>query len=254
MKTKITILGSGSSIGVPRIDGYWGNCNRNNKKNIRTRCSIMIKKGNNSILIDSSPDIRNQFLSNKINNLSYVLYTHPHADQLHGINELRPFYWKNKKKIKIFSDRSTIKYIKEKFNYCFEPVKGYVPFLDANTIKNSSITFGEKSEKIIFSTINLNHGKISSLGYIFEKVAYFSDCNGINKKYFKQLINLKCLIIDCLKIQKHPSHFSLNEALEIANKLNIIGTSDYVRVSELKKQAVQKLIDNVDHSQVLDVV
>ena len=86
MKTKITILGSGSSIGVPRIDGHWGNCDRNNKKNIRTRCSIMIKKGNNSILIDSSPDIKNQFLTNKISNLSYVLYTHPHDDQLHGIN------------------------------------------------------------------------------------------------------------------------------------------------------------------------
>ena len=158
-------------------------------------------------------------MTNKISNLSYVLYTHPHADQLHGINELRPFYWKNKKKIEIFSNKSTIKYIKEKFNYCFEPVKGYIPFLEAKAIKNSFLTLGKKAEKINFSTINLNHGKISSLGYIFEKVAYFSDCNGINKKYFKQLMNLKCLIIDCLKIQKHPSHFSLNEALEISNKL-----------------------------------
>ena len=97
MKAKLIILGCGSSVGVPRIDGFWGNCNKNNKKNIRTRCSAIILKGSNSILIDTSPDIRNQLINNKIKNISSVIYTHEHSDQTNGLFELRPFYWKNKK-------------------------------------------------------------------------------------------------------------------------------------------------------------
>ena len=97
MKSKLIILGSGSSVGVPRIDGYWGNC-KIKKKNIRTRCSAIILKGSNSILIDTSPDIRNQFLLNKIKDISSVLITHKHADQTSGLFELRPFFWKYKKK------------------------------------------------------------------------------------------------------------------------------------------------------------
>ena len=98
MKSKLIILGSGSSVGVPRIDGYWGNC-KINKKNIRTRCSAIILKGSNSILIDTSPDIKNQFLSNKIKDISSVLITHRHADQTSGLFELRPFFGNIKKKL-----------------------------------------------------------------------------------------------------------------------------------------------------------
>ena len=98
MRTKLIILGCGSSVGVPRIDGFWGNCNRNNKKNIRSRCSAIIIKGSNSILIDTSPDIKNQILSNKIKNISSILFTHEHADQTNGLFEIRPFYWNTKKR------------------------------------------------------------------------------------------------------------------------------------------------------------
>ena len=100
MKARLIILGSGDSMGVPKIDGSWGNCNRNNKKDIRTRCSAIILKGNNAILIDTSPDIRNQLITNKIKNVSSVIYTHEHADQTNGLFELRPFFWKYKKKNK----------------------------------------------------------------------------------------------------------------------------------------------------------
>ena len=96
MKSKLIILGCGSSVGVPRIDGYWGRCKKKDK-NIRTRCSAIIMKGSNSIVIDTSPDIKYQFLSNKIKNLSSVLLTHKHADQTLGLFELRPFFWKYKK-------------------------------------------------------------------------------------------------------------------------------------------------------------
>ena len=98
MRSKLIILGCGSSVGVPRIDGVWGNCNKDNKKNKRTRCSAIIIKGSNSILIDTSPDIKSQLLSNKIKNISSVLFSHEHADQSNGLFELRPFFGNIKKK------------------------------------------------------------------------------------------------------------------------------------------------------------
>ena len=97
-KDKIIILGSGSSVGVPRIDGYWGRANKNDLKNNRTRCSIYIKYKSLNILIDTSPDIRSQLLKNKITKIDNVIYTHDHADQTHGINELRPFFLEEQKK------------------------------------------------------------------------------------------------------------------------------------------------------------
>ena len=98
MTTKFTILGCGSSMGVPRVDGYWGECNAKEKKNYRTRCSALVSTRNKNILIDTSPDLRFQMLKNKIKNIDIVLYSHLHADQTHGINDLRAFYIKHKKK------------------------------------------------------------------------------------------------------------------------------------------------------------
>ena len=98
MSLKLTILGCGSSLGIPRIDGYYGKCDPNNKKNIRSRCSALIRSKNINILIDTSPDLKSQLLKNKVKNIDKVFYTHSHADQTHGINELRVFSLKNKKK------------------------------------------------------------------------------------------------------------------------------------------------------------
>ena len=134
MKTKLIILGSGNSLGVPRIDGNWGKCESKNKKNFRTRCSAIILRGSNSILIDTSPDIRKQFVDNKIKNISSVIYTHEHADQTNGIFELRPFYWKNKKKIDIYGNKKTINLLKKRFDYCFKKTRFYPPIIKANII------------------------------------------------------------------------------------------------------------------------
>ena len=117
MKTKFIILGCGSSLGVPRIDGFWGNCNRNNKKNLRSRCSAIIIKGSNRILIDVSPDVKKQLLSNNIKNVSSVIFSHEHADQTNGLFELRPFYWKNRKKINIYGNLNTISHLKKRQGY-----------------------------------------------------------------------------------------------------------------------------------------
>ena len=134
MKTKLTILGCGSSEGVPRIDGFWGNCKKNNKKNSRSRCSAIINKGQNSVLIDTSADLKHQFLSNKIKNISSVILTHDHADQTNGLFELRPFFWKYKKKINIYGDFKTITSIEKRNDYLFKKIGIYNPIAKTNII------------------------------------------------------------------------------------------------------------------------
>jgi phosphoribosyl 1,2-cyclic phosphate phosphodiesterase len=217
MKSKLIILGCGSSIGVPRIDGYWGNCKKN-IKNIRTRCSAIIIKGSNSILIDTSPDIKNQLLSNKIKNISSILFTHEHADQTNGLFELRPFYWIHKKRINIYANSSTIKYLKKSQQYLFKKVGDYPPIIKSHILKKN-FSLGNKKTKITFKTILVDHGKIKSIGYIFEKTAYISDCNDLSIVKNKLLKKLNYLIIDCLKFEKHPTHFNLEEVLKIHQQL-----------------------------------
>ena len=215
---KLIILGSGSSIGSPWITNNWGKCNKNNKLNRRTRCSAFIKKGSLSIAIDTSPDIKQQFIKNKIKSLDYVLYTHEHADQTSGIFELRPFFWQNKKRIDIFANKRTLKILKKKYDYLFFGGQGYVPIMNGNLIKKK-FSLTKNNSSIIFKTISVKHGQIKSTAYIFSKVAYISDCNGIEKKDFIKLKKLKVLIIDCLKEKEHPSHYNLNKAIKLSKTL-----------------------------------
>ena len=218
MITRLIILGCGSSVGVPRIDGVWGSCNKNNKKNIRTRSSAIIIKGKNSILIDTSADLRCQLLSNKIKNISSVILTHEHADQTNGLFELRPFFWRHKKKINIYGDTVTMNLIKKRHDYLFKKIGSYPPIVQSNIIK-SKFSLGRSSEKIFFKAIKVKHGKTNSQGYIFENTAYISDCNDLSIINMKELKNLKYLIIDCLKLKKHFSHFNLRESLYVHQKL-----------------------------------
>ena len=218
MKSKLIILGCGSSVGVPRVDGFWGNCKKNNKKNYRTRCSAIIIKGSNSILIDSSPDLKYQLLSNKIKNISSVIFTHEHADQTNGLFELRPFFWKNKKKINAYGDVFTMNLLKDKQDYLFKGIKSYPPIIRSNLVK-SKFTLGKANEKISFESIKVKHGETNSLAFIFEKTAYISDSNDLSIIKMRKLKNLKYLIIDCLKLKKHPSHFNLDESLYIHHHL-----------------------------------
>ena len=218
MITRLIILGCGSSVGVPRIDGIWGSCNKNNKKNIRTRCSAIIIKGKNSILIDTSADLRCQLLSNKIKNISSVILTHEHADQTNGLFELRPFFWRHKKKINIYGDTVTMNLIKKRHDYLFKKIGSYPPIVQSNIIK-SKFFLGRSSEKIFFKAIKVKHGKTNSQGYIFENTAYISDCSDLSIINMKELKNLKYLIIDCLRLKKHHTHFNLSESLYVHQKL-----------------------------------
>ena len=215
MKNKFTILGCGSSLGSPWITNYNGNLIRHSK-NQRTRCCAHIQKGNLSVLIDTSPDIKYQFLKNKIRSLDAIMYTHEHADQASGIFEMRPFYWKNKKKIPVYGSKRTIKALLSKYTFCFKPRFGYKPIMTSNIIKNKfTININNKSLKI--RSFDVQHGMIKATGYLFDKVAYISDCNKIPKSSLKSLYNLNFLIVDCLKIEKHPSHFNFKDAIDLIN-------------------------------------
>ncbi len=214
---KFIILGCGSSMGVPRPDGFFGNCNPKNKKNYRTRCSALIKTNKENILIDTSPDLRQQLLNNKIKNIDKVFYSHAHADQTHGINDLRTFFIKNKKPIDTYADLKTSKYLKKTFSYCFTNNSNEYPAILKLKKISKKIFINDTYRKIRVKPIKVNHGKVISICYIFDKkLAYISDVNEIFEKDFKHFMNLKYLIIDCLwNRNSHPSHFNLEKSLEI---------------------------------------
>ena len=213
MKKKFTILGCGSSLGSPWITNFRGNLKKNSK-NTRTRCSAHVQYGDISVAIDTSPDIRNQFLRNKIKSLDAIIYTHEHADQTSGIFEMRPFYWKNNKKIPVYGSHRTIKALKKTHTYCFYERFGYKPIMRANVVKNR-FKIKKRNKTLSVKSFDVIHGMIKATGYVFEKIAYISDCNKVPKKSLKNLNNLEYLVLDCLKIKKHPSHFNLEDALEL---------------------------------------
>ena len=143
--TKITILGCGSSTGVPRVGNEWGACNPKIIENNRSRCSILIEKINEnditSVIVDTGPDFRSQMNRENIKKIDAVFYTHEHADHTSGIFELRPFFWKNKKKIDIYANKETLNNLQTKHDYCFYGGQGYVPILKGNLIKNNFLKF-----------------------------------------------------------------------------------------------------------------
>ena len=215
MKIKFIILGCGSSLGVPNADGSWGRCDPKEKKNYRTRCSALIKSNSTNILIDTSPDLRHQLIKNNITNIDNVIYTHRHGDQIHGINDLRVFSLKNLKKIPVYADDETGKYLSKSFSYCFNDNPGYKAILKLNKIKKK-FSFFDKSKLISIKSIPVQHGKIESQSFIINnKCAYVSDANRIYEQDLKFFMNLKYFIIDCLRINKHPSHYSLPEVIEL---------------------------------------
>ena len=233
MKNKFTILGCGSSLGSPWITNYSAKLKKSSK-NIRTRCCAHIQKGDLSILIDTSPDIKYQFLTNKIKSLNAIIYTHEHADQTSGIFEMRPFFWKNKKKIPVYGSSKTIKELKNKYTFCFNNRHGYKPIMKANVIK-SKFKILSNNSKIEIEPFEVTHGMIKATGYLFDKVAYISDCNKISKKVSKKLMNLDFLIIDCLRKNKHPSHFNYNDAV------------DFVKLIKPKKTIFTNLHTDLDY-------
>jgi len=249
---KFIILGCGSSMGVPRPDGFFGNCDPNNKRNYRTRCSALIKTSNENILIDASPDLRQQLLRHKIKKINKVLFSHMHGDQTHGINDLRSFYINSKKQIDVYADKYTSKYLKSTFSYIFKShSKEYPATLKLNKLPKNIFT-KNNDKKISIRPIIVEHGKIKSNCFIInKKLAYISDVSKIYKKDYRYFKNLKCLIIDCLWYNFHPSHFNLETSLALIKQFKpkkaiLTNLSPVLDYKVLKKMIPKNVIPAYD--------
>ena len=240
---KFIILGCGSSMGVPRSDGYFGKCNPKNKKNYRSRCSALIKTKNETVLIDTSPDLRQQLINNNIKKIDKVFYSHMHADQTHGINDLRVFYIQNKKTIPVYADNPTKRYLLNTFKYCFKNInKEYPATLKLNSVTNM-LTLKDGKKKLNIKPIKVRHGKVDSICYIIDnKLAYISDISDISKKDYKHFKNLKYLIIDCLWLKYHPSHLNLDGCLKL------------IKIFKPKKTILTNLHSDLDYDYLKKVL
>ncbi len=237
-KNKFTILGSGSSLGVPRIDGNFGKCDPKEIKNHRSRCCAHLKFNDINILIDTSPDLRAQLIKNKIRDVNVVLYTHAHADQTHGINDLRAFYIKYKKRLNVYADKTTKKHLMSSFGYCFKNKPGYPSILKMNILKKK-IIFKSKKGNLLIEPIMTQHGYIQAASYLInKKIFYGSDVNKIFDKDIKKLNRIDTFIIDCLRYEYHPSHYNLEEVLKV------------IKIIKPKKSILTNLHSSIDYSKL----
>jgi len=228
MSVRAVILGCGSSGGVPRVGGDWGICDPSEPKNRRTRCSLYIEywdgrkkpalKDRTVVLIDTSPDLREQFLSNDISRLDALLYTHDHADQSHGIDDLRAIAYRMRRRIPTYMDAHTKEYLYKRFEYCFEMPEGRVhpPILELqDLIKGADILRIEGPGGILkVDVLELSHGPTPSLGFIFDdKLAYTPDVWDIPQVTFETLHGIDTWILDSLRYNEHPTHAHTDKAL-----------------------------------------
>jgi phosphoribosyl 1,2-cyclic phosphate phosphodiesterase len=225
MTLEVRILGCGSSGGVPRLaEGtpYWGACDPQNPKNRRGRCSILVTaragEGETRVLVDTSPDMREQLLAAKVGRLDAVLITHDHADQLHGLDDLRVITLNMRRRLDLWSDRRGLDGVMKKFGYCFEtpPGSDYPPILNAHEIPEPFAPFelSGAGGALPVLAFGQQHGRIRSLGYCFGPVAYSPDVDGLDDEAFAALEGVECWIVDALRYTPHPSHANLAQALE----------------------------------------
>jgi phosphoribosyl 1,2-cyclic phosphate phosphodiesterase len=220
MTLTLSILGCGSSGGVPRIGGDWGLCDPANPKNRRRRCSILLEKtetsGTTRLLIDTSPDLREQMLSVGVGEIDGVCFSHEHADHTHGIDELRGFYLRQRRRVPIWADEPTMAMLKRRFAYCFETAPGsdYPPVVMPTLIEpGREVAIAGEGGAISVTPFEVHHGNIEALGFRFGKTAYTPDLNGIPKASVPYLSDLDLWIVDALKRTPHPSHFCLEDTL-----------------------------------------
>jgi phosphoribosyl 1,2-cyclic phosphate phosphodiesterase len=220
MTVTLTILGCGSSAGVPRPALGWGHCDPSNPKNRRRRCSLLAERNSGNgvtrVVIDTSPDLREQLIDAEVDHLDAVFLTHEHADQTHGIDDLRSVVLHQRKRIPTYFNQSTAKDIMARFSYCFIAPEGsdYPPILTRHAIEaGQSQEILGKGGAITFTAFNLQHGRIPALGYRIGNAAYTPDLNDIPQASWPVLENLDLWIVDGLRYTAHSSHFSVDDAL-----------------------------------------
>jgi phosphoribosyl 1,2-cyclic phosphate phosphodiesterase len=220
MTLTLTILGCGSSAGVPRPALGWGKCDPNNPRNRRRRCSLLVERtsgnGLTRIVIDTSPDLREQLIDAEVDHIDAVFLTHEHADQTHGIDDLRSVVLHQRRRIPVYLNQSTADHVLLRFSYCFvsPPGSDYPPILDNHSIETGeSRTIEGKGGPVMLSAFIIQHGNIPALGYRIGNAAYTPDVSDIPAASWPFLENLDLWIIDGLRYAPHPSHFSVSDAL-----------------------------------------
>jgi phosphoribosyl 1,2-cyclic phosphate phosphodiesterase len=222
----LTILGCGSSAGVPRVAQGWGACDPDNPRNCRRRCSVLVAregpKGRTQALVDTSPDLRAQLLAANVARLDAVLITHEHADHTHGIDDLRPIYMAMRRRLDIYVSPPTSQALRRKFDYIFEtpPGSSYPPMAQERRVQaGEPIVIEGAGGPIEAIPFDLEHGDIDALGFRFGGLAYTPDLNGVPEASRRWLEGLDVWIVDALRYAPHPSHWSLGETLAGIEKM-----------------------------------
>ncbi len=216
---RFTILGCGSSGGVPRLGGHWGDCDPRNPKNTRRRCSLLIERedegGITRILVDSSPDLRAQLLDAGVGALDAVVYTHSHADHVHGIDDLRMIVFNMRQRLPVWADGDTQNALYARFGYAFTQPEDspYPPILDMHTIDGAFEITGAGGP-VKLQPFEVNHGSIEALGFRVDGFAYLPDVAAIPEDVWPVLEGLDCWVLDALRRTPHPTHAHLARSLE----------------------------------------
>lgn len=256
----VTILGCGSSGGVPRVAQGWGRCDPADPRNRRRRCSILIERegtgGITRVLVDTAPDLREQLIEANVKALDAVVFTHEHADHTHGIDDLRPLVIANRRRIPIHADERTLALLHARFGYCFATPEGsdYPPILTDHLVRSGeTLTIEGAGGPIRFETFRLEHGNIDVLGLRIGDLAYTPDVSLIPHESVARLEGLSCWIIDALRDTPHPTHFSLSEALGWIDRLtperailtNLHTDLDYGRLARELPRGVEPAYDGM---------
>ena len=220
MSLRLTILGCGSSAGVPRVGQGWGACDPANPRNRRRRCSVLVERvggaGVTTALVDAGPDLREQLIEADVRHVDAVLLTHPHADHTHGIDDLRPLFLNTRRRIDMLMDEPTALIVRNGFSYIFQTPDGssYPPIAtDLRLVAGKPFRIEGMGGAIEATPFDLDHGDISALGFRFGGLAYTPDVKRIPAASRPLLEGLDVWIIDALRYRPHPSHFSLDDAL-----------------------------------------
>jgi len=226
MSLKFTILGCGSSGGVPRPALGWGDCNPDNPKNRRRRTSLLVERrasaGVTRILVDTSPDLREQLLDADVDWIDAVLYTHEHADHTHGIDDLRGLFIHRRKRVPVYIDEPTAKSLHQRFGYCFvaPPGSEYPPIAREHPMAaGEPVQVEGAGGDITALPILQEHGDITSLGFRFGPLAYSCDLIRLPPQSLAALAELDVWIVDALRYKPHPSHLSVDETLALIEQL-----------------------------------
>ncbi len=219
MTLTVTILGCGSSGGVPRPGLGWGACDPTNPKNRRRRCSRQVERGSAArtrVLVDTSPDQREQLLDAQVDWLDGILYTHDHADHTHGIDDLRALFMRRRRRLDAYMEEATARVLSQRFGYCFvtPPGSGYPPILAEHRIAPGvPVEIAGEGGPVTALPFRQDHGDIPSLGFRFGPVAYSSDLVDLPADSVSLLADLDLWIVDALRDRPHPTHFSVEQAL-----------------------------------------